>query len=203
MSRSILIRLRGYFLAGLALTASLGITVYATWFIISLMNDFIINLIPPVYRAEVSALPGIGFIGAIIFLTVVGWLAASLLGRFFVRLGERIIAYMPVVRSIYGGAKQVFDTIFARKSYVFRRAVLINFPHEKSWAIGFLTQRPPRAVRDELTDDVYAVFMPTAPNPTTGYLMYIPKEKVRLLDISVEDAFKMIVSGGLILPDEK
>ena len=197
-------RIRGYFLTGLVVTVPLGATAYLTWWAVRLLDEFMLKLVPARYGVSgegVLSLPGMGIVATVVIMIVVGWIAATVSGRFFVGLGERIIDRMPVIRSIYGGMKQVFETVFARQSIAFRQAVLVKFPNDDTWAIAFLTQRPSRAIRDVAGQDVYAVFMPTAPNPTSGYLLFFPKEKVRQLNLSVEEAFKLILSGGLVSPD--
>ena len=202
--RPFFVRIRGYFLTGLVVTVPLGATVYLTWWAVRFLDEFMLRLVPESYSVlseGVLSLPGMGIVATVVIMIGVGWIAASFLGRFFVNLGERIIDRMPIIRSIYGGMKQVFETVFARQSVAFRQAVLVNFPNDETWAIAFLTQRPSRAIRDVAGQDVYAVFMPTAPNPTSGYLLFFPKEKVHQLDLSVEEAFKLILSGGLVSPD--
>ncbi|MCZ6849222.1 MAG: DUF502 domain-containing protein, partial [Alphaproteobacteria bacterium] len=124
-------------------------------------------------------------------------------GRFFVRTGERILAQMPIIRSIYGALKQVFETVFAAKSRAFREVVLIEYPRKGVWAIGFATGTTSGEVQNIIEDEVVNVFLPTTPNPTSGFLLFLPRKDVTFLSMSVEDGVKMVISAGVVTPPDR
>ena len=199
-------RLRAYFFAGVLVTAPLAITFWLVWQVISWIDRSIKPLIPAKYNPETYlpfSVPGIGLIVALVFLTLVGAFTAGLLGRLVVRLGERILARLPVVRSIYSATKQIFETVLAQSSRAFRDVVLVEYPRRGIWAIGFITGTTEGEVQ-ELTEDVVVnVFLPTTPNPTSGFLLFVPKSDLVYLSMSVEEGIKMVVSGGIVTPPDR
>ena len=199
-------RLRAYFFAGVLVTAPLAITFWLVWQVISWIDQSIKPLIPAQYNPETYlpfSVPGIGLVVSIVFLTLVGALTAGFLGKLFVRMSERILARMPVVRSIYGATKQIFETVLAQSSRAFRDVVLVEYPRRGIWAIGFITGTTEGEVQ-ELTEDVVVnVFLPTTPNPTSGFLLFLPKSDLIYLSMSVEEGIKMVVSGGIVTPPDR
>ena len=199
-------RLRAYFFAGVLVTAPLAITFWLVWQVISWIDRSIKPLIPAKYNPETYlpfSVPGIGLIVALVFLTLIGAFTAGLVGRLVVRLGERILARLPVVRSIYGATKQIFETVLAQSSRAFRDVVLVEYPRRGIWAIGFITGTTEGEVQ-ELTEDVVVnVFLPTTPNPTSGFLLFLPKSDLIYLSMSVEEGIKMVVSGGIVTPPDR
>ncbi|MEQ8709012.1 MAG: DUF502 domain-containing protein [Rhodospirillales bacterium] len=204
-------RLRGYFLAGILVTAPIGITVMLAWWFIGWVDDRVVHLIPQAYNPESYlpvalqgfGIPGLGLLVVIIVLTLIGMLTAGFAGRFIVRLSERILAQMPVVSKLYSALKQIFETVMAQKSDAFRQAVLIEYPRRGIWAIGFLTGTTEGEVQNLTQERVVNVFLPTTPNPTSGFLLFVPKEDVIPLTMKVEDAIKMVVSGGIVTPPDR
>jgi uncharacterized membrane protein len=197
-------QLRTYFLAGVLVTAPFAITIYLAWALIDFVDTRIKPLIPRQYNPETYlpfGVPGIGLIFLVVALTLIGYLAAGLLGRFFVRWGERLLARMPVVRSIYGAAKQIVETVFSQSSTAFRQVVLIEYPRRGMWTIGFLVGDATELVQEHATDALVTVMVPTTPNPTSGFLLFVPRAEIRNLDISVEDGMKMILSVGMVVPE--
>jgi len=197
-------QLRTYFLAGVLVTAPFAITIYLAWALIDFVDTRIKPLIPRQYNPETYlpfGVPGIGLIFLVVALTLIGYLAAGLLGRFFVRWGERLLARMPVVRSIYGAAKQIVETVFSQSSTAFRQVVLIEYPRKGIWTIGFLVGDATDLVQEHVTDALVTVMVPTTPNPTSGFLLFVPRAEVRNLEISVEDGMKMILSVGMVVPE--
>ena len=198
-------RIRGYFLAGVLVTAPLGITGYLAWVIVGFIDHSVTPLIPDNYNPETYlpfSLPGLGVLILILVLTLIGALTAGLLGRWLVHTGERILNRMPVVRSIYSAIKQIFQTVLAQKSNAFREAILVEYPRRGIWAIAFITGTTQGEVQNLTEQETVNIFLPTTPNPTSGFLLFVPKEDVVPLNMSVEEAIKMVISGGLVTPPD-
>ena len=196
-------RLRTYFLAGVLVTAPIAITFYLAWLFISFVDDRVTPVIPAAYNPETYlpfGIPGLGVIIVVIFLVLVGWLAAGFVGRFFVRLGERLVGQMPIIRSVYSAVKQILETVLAQQSNAFREVVLIEYPRRGIWALGFLTGETRGEVQALTEAQVLNVFLPTTPNPTSGFLLFVPETEVHVLDMSVEEGIKMVISGGIVVP---
>ena len=199
-------RIRRYFLAGFLVTAPLGITVLIAWWIINFIDEWVTPLVPTKYNPETYlpfSLPGLGLLILFIALTLIGALTAGLMGRWVVRTGERILNRMPVVRSVYSAIKQIFETILAQQSNAFREAVLIEYPRRGIWAIGFITGTTKGEVQSLTLEETVNIFLPTTPNPTSGFLLFVPREEVVPLDMSVEEAVKMVISGGIVTPPDR
>jgi len=198
--------IRGYFLAGVLVTAPIGITFYISWLLIRWVDAQVTPLLPPAYNPETYlpfAIPGLGLVIVFIVLTFIGWSTAGLIGRLWMRLSEKLLARMPVIRSVYGAVKQIIETILKQQSNAFREVVLFEYPRRGSWAIGFITGQTQGEVQNLTTDDVVNVFLPTTPNPTSGYLLFIPKKELVILDMTVEEGIKMVVSGGIVTPPDR
>ena len=136
-------------------------------------------------------------------MTFIGWSTAGLLGRLWTRLTEHLLARMPVIRSVYGAVKQIIETILKQQSNAFRQVVLFEYPRRGSWALGFITGETLGEVQSLTSDDVVNVFLPTTPNPTSGYLLFIPKKDLVMLKMTVEEGIKMVVSGGIVTPPDR
>ena len=198
--------MRGYFLAGVLVTAPIGITFYISWLLIRWVDSKITPLIPQSYNPETYlpfAVPGLGLVVVFLVLTFIGWSTAGLLGRLWTRLTERLLARMPVIRSVYGAVKQIIETILKQQSNAFRQVVLFEYPRRGSWALGFITGETLGEVQSLTSDDVVNVFLPTTPNPTSGYLLFIPKKDLVVLKMTVEEGIKMVVSGGIVTPPDR
>lgn len=198
--------LRGYFLAGILVTAPIGITFYFAWLIVAWVDSKVTPLLPPLYNPETYlpfSIPGLGLLIVIAVLTLIGALTAGILGRFWVRTVERLLGRMPVIRSVYGAIKQIFETVLSNKSEAFREVVLFEYPRRGSWAIGFITGKTEGEVQDSTEDEVVNVFLPTTPNPTSGYLLFLPKRELVILSMTVEEGIKMVVSGGIVTPPDR
>ncbi len=198
--RSVGARLRAYFLTGLAVTAPVVVTIYLVWIMVDFVDRQILPLIPEAYNPKAWGIPGVGLIIAAVALTLIGFLSANLLGRTVVQLSESLFSRMPVVRSIYSAAKQIFETLFAQKSNAFREVVLIEYPRRGIWTLGFLTGVTQGEVQTMTDEEIVNVFVPTTPNPTSGFLLFVPRTEVKVLSMSVEDGIKMVMSGGIITP---
>ncbi len=196
--------LRGYFIAGILVTAPISITIYLTWTFLIFVDTTVARLIPPEYNPNnylPFSLPGLGLVIACAFFILVGWFARNFLGRMTIRVSEYLLDKMPVVRSLYGALKQIFETVMASQSDAFRDVVIFEYPRKDSWTIGFVTGVTKGEIQDLTDDEVVNVYVPTTPNPTSGFLLFIPKKDLVYISMSVEDAIKMIVSGGIITPE--
>jgi len=199
-------KLRNYFLAGLLIAAPVSITLWLTWEFVSFVDATLTPLIPPPWRPRTYLpfdVPGLGLIIAAVGLITVGVLATGLLGRWAMREAEKLVDRVPIVRSVYGAIKQIFETVLAQRSNAFRQVVLVEYPCRGTWAIGFITGTTKGEVQTITDEEVVNVFVPATPNPSTGFLLFVPKGDVRLLDMSTEEAAKLIISGGIITPPER
>lgn len=188
--------------AGIIVFAPIGITIWALWSFVDFVDTSVQDLLPMGLKNSDGSLPfwipGFGLISAIVLLTLLGSLATNVVFRFFLRLGERIVDRVPLVGAIYGILKQVFSSFGGGASKSFKEVVLAPFPHEGAWAIGFVTSESNAAIDQAIGSGKIGVFVPTVPNPTTGFLLYIEPERLRKLDIPVEDGLKMVLSFGIV-----
>ena len=199
-------RMRNNLFAGILVTAPISITIWLTWEFISYVDNRVTPLIPPKWNPETYlpfGLPGLGVVVVVLVLTLIGFVTAGMVGRTLVQLGERILDRTPVVRSLYSAVKQIIETVFKEQSKAFREVVLIQYPRRESWAIGFVTGETEGHVQDLTPKPVVNVFLPTTPNPTSGFLLFVPREEVVPLTMSVEEGIKMVVSGGIVTPLKK
>ena len=192
-------RFRNYFLTGLIVAGPIAITFYLTWWFVTWVDGLVRPFVPIAYRPETYlpfGLPGSGLIIAVIALTLLGFLTANLIGRTLVDLGERLLGRMPAVRAIYRGLKQVFETLFSGTGSSFRRVGLVEFPSPGMWSIVLISQAPSVEIANRLPgqDEHISVFLPCAPNPTTGFFFYVPKSKIIEIEMSAEDAATLIMS---------
>ena len=202
---SLAARFRNYFLAGILVTAPLGITFWIAWNLIEFVDDSVMPLVPVAWNPETYlpfSLPGIGLIVAVIILILIGVATAGFLGRIITGHSERLLARVPVVRSVYSATKQILETVLAQKSNAFRQVALIEYPSRGVWAVGFVTGETVGEVQDLTDDTTINVFIPATPNPTTGFLLFVPKRDVHVLDMTVEEGVKLVISGGIIAPPE-
>lgn len=204
--RTVLNRLRNYFLTGVIVAAPLTITVYLTASIVNWVDGLVKPLIPRAWNPENYVpfpLPGTGLLVALTAITLLGFLAATIFGRGIVALGEAILARMPLVRNVYSALKQIFETALSERSSTFRQAGIIEYPRRGLWAVVFIATDTRGELHHRLAtggEDTISVFLPTTPNPTSGFLLFVPKSDVLVLDMSVEDAAKLVISAGLITP---
>lgn len=194
-------RLRNYLLTGILVTAPITITVWISWQILQFFDATARHLVPDGWYPDI-AIPGLGLLVVFLGLTLVGALTAGLVGRLFVRTSERILNGMPVVRSVYGAIKQILETVLAQRATAFRQVVLIEYPRRGIWAAGFVSGSTKGEVRRKIDHDLVNVFLPTTPNPTSGFLLFVPREDVRVLDMTIEEGIKLVVSGGIVTPED-
>jgi uncharacterized membrane protein len=196
-------RVRNYFLAGVLVTAPISITLFAAWTILDYIDDFITDLIPSFYNPMTYlpvTVPGLGIAILITAVTLIGFLTANFLGRILIGWGERLVERMPVVRSIYGALKQIFETVLSDKTKSFQEVVLLEYPRRDMWTLGFVIGETYGEVQEKTDEEMLNVYIPTTPNPTSGYLVFLARKELKTLNMTVEDALKMIISGGIVTP---
>ncbi|CCQ73771.1 DUF502 domain-containing protein [Magnetospira sp. QH-2] len=199
-------RLRAYLLAGILVTAPISITVYLAYLFINFVDERVGTLIPDKYNPETYlpfGLPGLGLIVIVVVLIFIGAFTAGVVGRLFLKFSENLLARMPVVRTIYGATKQILETVLAQSSQAFREAVLVEYPRRGIWAVAFITGRTEGEVQNLTEEECVNIFLPTTPNPTSGFLLFVPKTDLIPLNMSVEEAIKMVISGGIVTPPDR
>ncbi len=206
---------RNSFLTGVVVIAPVGLTVWLVWTVIGWIDGFVLPFVPSQYQPEEILkailgedvrvnIRGLGVVFFLVFTTFIGWIAKGLLGRTFIRSAENLVNRMPVVRSVYSGVKQIAETVFAQADRSFEKACLIEYPRRGIWAIGFIstTAKGEVSKRAGSGQKMQSIFVPTTPNPTSGFLLFFPAEDVIELDMSVEDAAKLVISAGLVYPED-
>ena len=206
---------RNSFLTGVVVIAPVGLTVWLVWTVIGWVDGFVLPFVPSQYQPEELLkailgedvrvnIRGLGVVFFLVFTTFIGWIAKGLLGRTFIRSAENLVNRMPVVRSVYSGVKQIAETVFAQADRSFEKACLIEYPRRGIWAIGFIstTAKGEVSKRAGSGQKIQSIFVPTTPNPTSGFLLFFPAEDVIELDMSVEDAAKLVISAGLVYPED-
>lgn len=194
--------LKRYLVAGLLVWAPLGITIWVLHFMVTTL-DQILLVLPKALQPEILLgyrLPGLGVLAAFAILLLTGIVTANLVGQRLIRFWENILGRIPFVKSIYMSVKQVSDTLLSGQGYAFRKALLVEFPREGCYTIGFLTGTPDRTIAPHLPGDHVSVYVPTTPNPTGGYFVLMPRDRVRELELSVDEALKYIISMGVVAP---
>ena len=211
-----LARLRTSFLTGIVVIAPVALTLWLIWSVIGWFDGFVLPFVPDTYRPEKIIntifgydlklnIRGVGVVVFLVFATLVGWLAKGLIGRSFIKYAENLVDRMPVVRSFYSGIKQIAETVFAQQERSFEKACMIEYPRKGIWAIGFIstTAKGEIAELNSSKGPMVSVFVPTTPNPTSGFLLFFPKTDIIELDMSIEDAAKLVISAGLVYPPTK
>lgn len=196
--------LRNSLLTGIVVALPVTVTIWLIYTFVNFVDRVIKPLIPAQYNPESYlpfALPGLGVVVAVVGLTLLGALAANFFGRTLIGVGERLLNTVPLVRNVYGAIKQIAETVFSSRQQSFQEVVLVEFPTKGSYAIGFVTAAAQGEIKDDIGEDAIGIFVPTTPNPTSGFLLYTPRERIMPLDMSVEEAAKMIISFGLVTPE--
>ncbi|CUH77484.1 DUF502 domain-containing protein [Tropicibacter naphthalenivorans] len=211
-------RLRNSFLTGIVVIAPVGLTVWLIWTVIGWVDGFVWPFVPSSYhptellnrvlgltgedRVEIDV-RGLGVVVFLLFTMIVGWIAKGLIGRSMIGFAENLVDRTPVVRSIYSGIKQLAETVFAQSERSFEKACLVEYPRRGIWAVAFISTDTKGEVlaKTPTMGDMVSVFVPTTPNPTSGFLLFFPKEDVIELDMTIEDAAKLVISAGLVYPN--
>lgn len=197
--------MRRYLVAGLLVWVPLGITIWVLHFLVTTLDQTLL-VFPEGFRPDDFLgfhVPGLGVLVSFLILLLTGVIAANFFGARLIRLWESLLGRIPVVKSIYSSVKQVSDTLLSDSGNAFRKALLVQFPHQDSWTIAFLTGTPAPAVSQFLSEEHVSVYVPTTPNPTSGYFVIVPKSKVRELDMTVDEALKYVISMGVVSPRGK
>lgn len=195
--------LRSRFLTGLVVAAPIGITIWLVWMFVTFVDSRIKPLIPAQWNPETYtkfALPGLGVFIAVVGLIIIGTIAANLIGKSLLTYGENLLIRVPLVRTIYTLFKQLFETLASSQAASFKEVVMLQYPREGTWAVGFITA-PTKGEMHDKFPDLVGVFVPTTPNPTSGFLIYVPRGDLVTLDMSVEEGAKLIISAGLVTPE--
>ncbi|WP_299559236.1 DUF502 domain-containing protein [uncultured Sulfitobacter sp.] len=216
--RGLIGRLRASFLTGLVVIAPVGLTMWLIWTVVGWIDGFVLPLVPRGYHPDRLIqdyfgldpemqinVRGVGLIIFLLFTIAVGWLAKGIIGRSLIRFAESLVERTPVVRSIYSGIKQISETIFAQSDRSFEKACLIQYPRPGVWAIGFVSTaaKGEIAQKSDPSGEVLSIFVPTTPNPTSGFLLFLPARDVIELDMTVEDTAKLVISAGLVYPNAR
>ena len=202
-------RIRAYFLTGLVIAGPLAVTAWLVFWFVDTVDHWIRPLLPVTLWPDiylVKDIPGVGVVIAFVGLTLLGFLAANLLGRTLISLSETILDRMPVVRGIYKSVKQLFETVFSQQGTGFRKVGLVQYPGKGQWTLVFISTPPGESVKTAIgagETPYVSVFLPCTPNPTTGFYFYLPASDVIEIDMTPDDAAKLIMSAGLIQPEAK
>lgn len=219
--------LRNNFLAGLVVVVPIAITMWLIWTFVGWIDSWVLPFVPAAYHPDALIdrffgenewfrwlfgedvrvnIRGLGVVVFLIFTVIVGWITKGLIGRSFLAWGERLVDRMPIVRSLYNGLKQIAETVFNQSAEAkFDKACLVEYPRKGIWAIAFISTKAKGEIdaRIPVDEDIISVFLPTTPNPTSGFLLFVPRHSVIELDMSVEDCAKLVISAGLVYPNPK
>ena len=200
-------KLRRDFLTGLVVLIPIVLTVYLVWSVIAFIDKVIIPIIPPKYNPldlfEIY-IPGLGVFLILIVTTLIGSLASGFIGRQAINLGEKILSRTPIVNSVYNSIKQIIQAVFKPDGTNFKQPCLVEYPRKEVWAVAFISTETHGEIRQKINKGpLVTVFLPTTPNPTSGFMLFVPKDDIIILDMSVEDAAKLIISAGLVMPEKK
>lgn len=199
-------RLRTYFFTGIIILAPAAITIWATIWFISIFDNWIKPLIPSVYNPDhylPFKVPGTGLVFALLIITMAGFLGANLVGRTLIGWWDNLLHRMPIVRSIYKGSKQIFETLFSEKGATFQKVCLVEWPRRDAWSVAFVSRELDGSqIGLKAGRKMYAIYVSTTPNPTSGYVFFVDAADVKILDMSVEDGLKLVISMGLVFPEK-
>ncbi len=201
---SLLHRFRTNFLTGVVIVAPVTLTIYLIWWAVNLVDRMIVPWVPAIYNPSTYLgvnILGFGLVVFVFFSAAIGALTKGLFGRQLLKFGENIVERMPVVRSIYNALKQIAETVLSQSNNSFQNACLVQYPREGIWAIAFVSTETKGEVLEKLPNDkMLSIFLPTTPNPTSGFLLFVPRKDLVILDMTVEEAAKLVISAGLVTP---
>jgi uncharacterized membrane protein len=195
---------RKYLLAGLLVWTPLLITVWVLTQLVGTMDGLFLSiatkLVPADTLAPLQKLTGLGVILVLLILLITGALVSNVVGRWLMKYWDKFLTHIPVVKPIYSSVKKVSDTLFSSNGNAFRQALLVQYPRAGVWTVGFQSGTPDGEVADKLGGDYISVYVPTTPNPTSGFFLLVPREEVKLLDLSVDEALTYVISMGAVSP---
>lgn len=194
---SLWVLFRRYLLTGVAVIAPVGVTVFVLYWIFNRLDA----ILGRIFSAIGLRIPGLGFLVLILLVVAVGWVAQHTVGRQLINMSRNWLTRFPLTRSIYGAASQIIEQLVGEQKRFFKSCVLIEFPRDGCYAVGFLTGPAAVEISELADEESVAVFLPTTPNPTSGYLLFLPRTKVMPLKMTVEEGFKLIISGGVVTPE--
>jgi uncharacterized membrane protein len=197
LNRALLRRIRRYLLTGIVVIAPVGVTVFVLWWIFARLDA----ILGRIFAAVGVRVPGLGLVVLVALVIGVGWVAQQAVGRQLINMGRNWLMRFPLTKSIYSAASQLTEQILGEKKRFFRSCVLVEYPRPGCWVVGFLTSEAAGEISDLTGKDAVAVFIPTTPNPTSGYVVFVPRTDIRTLQMSVEDGFKLVISGGAVTPE--
>ena len=204
---SILAKFRRFFLTGLLVTAPIIITIYVTWLVIAFIDVKVASLLPEYLdfrKALPFQIPGLGLLIVIFVITLIGAITPGLIGRNLLKLGEMILFKTPIIRTVYSSIKQIMETVMSTNSKSFKEVVLVEYPRQDIWVIAFVTSSVKGEIDDKIRkSDLVSIFVPTTPNPTSGFLLFVAKKDLIYLKMPVEQAVKLVISGGIVSPKQK
>lgn len=198
-------KIRAYFFTGVLVTAPVAITFYMAYKIVMWIDRSVSQIIPPEWFSRYNipvTVPGLGVVILIASMILIGMFAAGFVGRFFLHLGDWIVRKLPVISSVYSLLKQVFETFFSTQNQSFNKCVLLEYPRKGLWVIGFVSGETKGEVKKKVQDELLSVFVPTTPNPTSGFLIFVPKKDTLPLNMTVEEGLKYIISCGIVEPEK-
>ena len=198
-------RLRSNFLTGLVLITPIILTIYLLWGVINFIDDKVVPWLPNKYNPSTylgKDIPGLGVMTFLVFTTIVGMVTKGFFGRQLIKYWQSLVDRTPVFRSIYNALKQIAETVFTKSDQTFKSACLVEYPRKGIWVVAFVSTITKGEIKEKINkDEILTVFVPTTPNPTSGFLLFIPKKDVIILKMSVENAAKLVISAGLVVPD--
>ena len=198
-------RLRSNFLTGLVLITPIILTIYLLWGVINFIDDKVVPWLPNKYNPSTylgKDIPGLGVMTFLVFTTIVGMVTKGFFGRQLIKYWQSLVDRTPVFRSIYNALKQIAETVFTKSDQTFKSACLVEYPRRGIWVVAFVSTITRGEIKEKINkDEILTVFVPTTPNPTSGFLLFIPRKDVIILKMSVENAAKLVISAGLVVPD--
>lgn len=199
-------KLKLYFITGVLVITPIALTIFIFWKLFRGLDNVVLNLLNSLvvffgFSPYHGRIPGLGIIVLVVVIILAGMVARNYVGRKLFKLGDWMVTQIPLISKIYIAIRQIFEAIFSEKREVFKQAVMFEYPRKGTYSIGFLTQDTRGEIQEKIDKDVFSVFLPTTPNPTSGYLIFVPKDEAILLDMSIEEALKLIISGGAIAPN--
>lgn len=196
-------KLKSYFITGLLVIVPLYITIYTLTLIVGFMEG-VYHLLPEALRPDTYLpfrIPGLGVLITLFTILAVGVVTQNFIGKWLLHIGEKLLSMVPVVRVVYNASKQFMETFFSKEHKGFRKVALVEFPSKGMWSLGFITGKVGEELAQKTPEEMLNIFLPTTPNPTSGYYVLIPKREVIILEMTIEDAFKVIMTGGMITPE--